>query len=87
MSRGNVHFELRNYQGAIADYTQAIRLDPTSAQAYSKRASVRVMIGDQKGATEDRQKATNLPRKQGIQSFQFLLKSRDCKVFLAPSSP
>ena len=62
--RDSVRFELGNYQGAIEDYTQVIRLDPTSAQAYSKRAIARSRIGDRTGATADHQKAARLSRKK-----------------------
>ncbi len=80
----------KDFEGAIAEFTQAIRLKPNYPKAYYKRALARYQPnedGEIEGATEDRQKAASLPRKQGIQSFQFVLKSRGCKASPAPSSP
>ncbi|PHM08916.1 tetratricopeptide repeat protein [Nostoc sp. 'Peltigera malacea cyanobiont' DB3992] len=40
-------------QGAIAAYTEAIRLNPKYALAYSNRGVARVLLQDHKGAIED----------------------------------
>lgn len=36
--RGVSKFYLRDYRGAIADYTKAIELDPKFSEAYNNRA-------------------------------------------------
>jgi tetratricopeptide (TPR) repeat protein len=36
-NRGNVYVRRKDYQQAIADYTQAIALDPRLAEAYYNR--------------------------------------------------
>jgi tetratricopeptide (TPR) repeat protein len=37
LNRGNVYDLINEYQKAIADYTEAIRLDPQNANAYNNR--------------------------------------------------
>jgi len=43
--RGNVHKQ-GNYQEAISDYTEALRLKPNDAVIYSNRADARDKQGD-----------------------------------------
>lgn len=54
-----------DYQGAIADYTQAIRLHPNYASAYYNRGLGRKEQGDKRSAIADFQKAANLYQQQG----------------------
>ncbi|NJR21812.1 MAG: serine protease [Richelia sp. CSU_2_1] len=42
-----------DYQGAIAAYTQAIKLDPNYAFAYNSRGIARTELGDNQGAIAD----------------------------------
>jgi len=35
--RGNKHYEIKNYNKAIEEYSEAIRLDPNNAKAYANR--------------------------------------------------
>lgn len=56
-ARGDYYLELKRYKEAIADYTQAIELQPRSKSTYIKRAHAREKVGDAKGAAEDREKA------------------------------
>jgi len=42
-NRGQARAE--DYKGAIADFTQALRLAPDHADAYNKRGTVRAMLG------------------------------------------
>jgi len=39
--RGNVRYKQGNYQEAISDYTEALRLKPNDAVIYSNRADAR----------------------------------------------
>ncbi|BAZ65830.1 MAG: tetratricopeptide repeat protein [Pelatocladus maniniholoensis HA4357-MV3] len=43
----------KDYQGAIADYSTAIRLNPRYVYAYNNRGIVRSELGDNKGAVAD----------------------------------
>ena len=43
----------KDFQGAIADYTEAIRLNPNLAQAYVLRGVVRYELKDFQGAIND----------------------------------
>jgi len=45
------------YKEAIADYNQAINLNPDFAEAYVSRAIVRYLTEDKQGGVEDLQKA------------------------------
>ena len=49
-----------DYTGKIADYTEAIRLNPTSAPAYRNRGVTRWVGGDISGAIADQTEAIRL---------------------------
>lgn len=51
--RGFAHYNLENYQEAIADYIQAIRINPNYAKAYHQLGLVRYQIKDYEGAVAD----------------------------------
>ncbi len=53
-------------QGAIADYDQAIRLDPSSAETYSSRGFVRYELGYKMGAIADYDQAIRLDPKSAV---------------------
>jgi tetratricopeptide (TPR) repeat protein/S1-C subfamily serine protease len=53
INRGNVRNELGDKQGAIDDYTQAIKINPNDALAYYNRGIVRNELGDKQGAIDD----------------------------------
>ncbi len=42
-----------DFKGAIADYTEAIRLNPNYANAYNDRGNARYYLGDKQGAIAD----------------------------------
>jgi tetratricopeptide (TPR) repeat protein len=52
--------EAEDYQGAIADYTSAIKLDPDYAEAYFNRAYDRSEVKDYEGAIADYTKVIEL---------------------------
>jgi TPR repeat protein len=57
---GKDKYDARDYQGAIENYAEAIKLDPNDADAYYNRAIARTAQGDMTGALEDHQKAADL---------------------------
>jgi tetratricopeptide (TPR) repeat protein len=58
--RGRAAEERGDLQAALADYTQAIALDPEFVTAYNNRAVVRYRLGDTTGALEDLSAAIRL---------------------------
>ncbi len=59
--RGWRRMLLRDYAGAIADFTRAIELDPDGdAQAWAHRANARLRNGDERGALDDAERALEL---------------------------
>jgi tetratricopeptide (TPR) repeat protein len=53
MSRGAREMQGDTYGEAIQDFTDAITLDPTLAEAYHQRARARFAAGDSEGAVAD----------------------------------
>jgi len=53
IASGNLHYALREYDNAIADYTEAIRLDPNYADAFYRRGIARQSKGDRAGGEAD----------------------------------
>ncbi|MFQ4141201.1 tetratricopeptide repeat protein [Chlorogloeopsis sp. ULAP02] len=51
--KGNEKYSQKDYKGAIADYTEAIRLNPNYIAAYYNRGLVRSALGDKQGAIAD----------------------------------
>jgi lipoprotein NlpI len=59
-NRGFSKDDLKDYYGAIADYTKAIELDPNYASAYKNRAIAKYYTNDLNGACEDARKSGSL---------------------------
>jgi tetratricopeptide (TPR) repeat protein len=59
-SRGNVHLGRRNYDRAIDDYNEAIRLDPTYAIGFNNRGLAHQRKGEIDRAIEDYDEAIRL---------------------------
>ena len=59
-NRGFSKDDLKDYYGAIADYTKAIELDPNYASAYKNRAISKYYTNDLTGACEDARKSGSL---------------------------
>jgi tetratricopeptide (TPR) repeat protein len=58
--KGNARYDLGDYQGAIDDYNQALKLDPNNAKAYYNRGIARSDLGDNQGAIDDYTQAIKL---------------------------
>ena len=52
-NRGNAHSAKGDHEQAIADYDEAIKLDPKNASAYNNRGSARSDKGESDGALDD----------------------------------
>ncbi|MDB9394841.1 tetratricopeptide repeat protein, partial [Microcystis aeruginosa] len=52
--------DLGDYQGAIADYNQAINIKPDYALAYNNRGNAKYDLGDYQGAIADYNQAINI---------------------------
>ncbi len=50
---GLARSESGDYQGAVDDYTQAIRLNPEDEVSYLRRGYARMQLGDYEGAIND----------------------------------
>ncbi|WP_319421283.1 tetratricopeptide repeat protein [Pleurocapsa sp. FMAR1] len=50
---GKAKLKQENYRGAIADFSQAIQLDPNNADFYYERGSILGELGDKEGAIRD----------------------------------
>lgn len=57
--------ESGDYQGAIADYNQAINIKPDHALAYNNRGNAKSDLGDYQGAIADYNQAAQLYSQQG----------------------
>ena len=58
-SRGITKRNLKDYQGAIADYTKAIEIDPQYAFAYVIRGDAKLKLEDYQNACKDYKKAVS----------------------------
>jgi tetratricopeptide (TPR) repeat protein len=51
--RGNAKKDVKDYEGAIADYSKAISINPDDADTYINRGNAKKNLGDYEGAMED----------------------------------
>ena len=59
-NRGNTKIHIKDYQGAISDYTKAIEINPQFDLAYKNRGITLEQLGDLTGACTDWKKAAGL---------------------------
>lgn len=69
IKRGSAKYRIGDFDGAIAEFSEAIRTDPTGATAYVSRGLTRSKKGDLNGAIEDYSKAIELSPESGIVYF------------------
>ena len=53
INRGNRKLDIKDYYGAISDYTKGIDIDPKNKSGYKNRGIAKKKIGDLKGACSD----------------------------------
>ena len=56
-NRGNTKDGMGDHEGAIADYTQALVINPQSTSAYTNRGNTKRLIGDYAGSIADHDRA------------------------------
>ena len=71
--RANTYYNSGDYARAIADYTQAIRLEPNSSVYYSNRAGAYFALGDNANAIADNTQAI---RFKSDNTYAFFIRGR-----------
>ena len=73
VQKGLEKYNKKDYQGAINDYDQAIKLKPNNADAYYCRGLARHDLGDNKAAIEDYGQAIQLNQNWGQSNDKLIL--------------
>jgi tetratricopeptide (TPR) repeat protein len=60
LNRGAEKLQRRDLGGALADFTEALRVNPNFATAYANRGAVRAQLGDYQGAVDDSTQALRI---------------------------
>ena len=68
-NRGNAHSAKGDHEQAIADYDEAIKLDPKSASAYNNRGNARSDKGESEAALDDFNAAIKLNKRYASAYF------------------
>ena len=55
--RGSAHYQLKNYDEALADYNETLFINPLMAQALFNRGIIKSVLGDNAGAAVDWKRA------------------------------
>jgi Tfp pilus assembly protein PilF len=82
--RGAIHFSQGEYQQALADFSEAIKIDPRRVDAIGNRGEVRRSMGDLDGSLADFTRVIELEPKVGTRYCQrgvvWLLKEKDTEA-------
>jgi len=62
VNRGGEHVRAKEYDLAISDYTEAIKLDPKNAKAHNRRGLAYMAKGEQELANADIAEALRLTK-------------------------
>jgi tetratricopeptide (TPR) repeat protein len=69
-NRGLAKSAQNNQRKAIADYTEAIRLNSNDFGAYASRATARDQLGDKSGAAQDQAASAKIQEQAAFAKFQ-----------------
>jgi Flp pilus assembly protein TadD len=64
-ARADIFMRRSEFQKALADLNELLRLEPANISAYRRRAIARRSLGDRPGARADVEKANELAAKKG----------------------
>lgn len=81
-NRGNKKAELKNYRGAILEYTKSIALDPQYAEAYYNRGYAKSQLKDYQWAIADFNQAIKFGSKLGSYIDWAFYERGNCKAQL-----
>ena len=70
--RGNMRLHVGDHQGAIEDYTEAIRLKEDFSDAYVNRGNARAERGEEEGAVQDYTAALAFAEDPQVRAFAYL---------------
>lgn len=68
-SRGNIYYDERDYERAMADFTQAIEIDPQFAIAYNNRGNIHAGLGEDERAIADYDQAIEINPQYAIAHY------------------
>jgi tetratricopeptide (TPR) repeat protein len=74
--RAEIKLELEDYKGAIADYNEVIRLNPTSPSTHNNRGEAKILSGSLQGGLSDLRIAVNLYQQIGLRGDSLLIQNR-----------
>jgi tetratricopeptide (TPR) repeat protein len=74
--RAEIKLELEDYKGAIADYNEVIRLNPTSPTTHNNRGEAKILSGALQGGLSDLRIAANLYQQIGLRGASLRIQDR-----------
>jgi tetratricopeptide (TPR) repeat protein len=70
LKRGEVKFQLQDYNGTMADFSKAIEINPKSAVAYYNRGIIKIMLEQKDSGCLDLSKAGELGYEQAYEAIK-----------------
>ena len=71
-----IKLELEDYQGAIADYNEVIRLNPTSPSTHTSRGEAKILSGALQGGLSDLRIGVKLYQQIGLRGASLRIQNR-----------